>query len=159
MTPPRPILARYKLVVPGFSHVISLHVCPRSSCYLCVCRSLKACLRGLLLFFILFCGLFHNSLPTLGVGLPLILGFTFLPAHFLLACSAIVSCHSCCNDLILPSPFLGLPYILSPMSYHYHGHSYLWLLCPFFPWASLAHLFALGFLSPFTSFVFPWAFY
>ena len=33
------------------------------------------------------------------------------------------------------------------------------LLCPFFPWASLAHLFGLGFLSPFTSFVFPWAFY
>ena len=32
------------------------------------------------------------------------------------------------------------------------------LLCPFFPWASLAHLFALGFLGPFTSFVFSWAF-
>ena len=32
------------------------------------------------------------------------------------------------------------------------------LLCPFFPWASLAHLFALGFLDPFTNFVFPWAF-
>ena len=32
------------------------------------------------------------------------------------------------------------------------------LLCPFFPWASLAHLFALGFRSPFTNFVFSWAF-
>ena len=32
------------------------------------------------------------------------------------------------------------------------------LLCPFFPWASLAHLLALSFLSPFTNFVFPWAF-
>ena len=32
------------------------------------------------------------------------------------------------------------------------------LLCPFFPWASLAYLFALGFLGPFTNFVFPWAF-
>ena len=32
------------------------------------------------------------------------------------------------------------------------------LLCPFFPWASLAHLFALGFLGPFTNFVFSWAF-
>ena len=32
------------------------------------------------------------------------------------------------------------------------------LMYPFFPWASLAHLFALGFLSPFTNFVFSWAF-
>ena len=32
------------------------------------------------------------------------------------------------------------------------------LLCPFFPWASMAHLFTLGFLDPFTNFVFPWAF-
>ena len=27
-----------------------------------------------------------------------------------------------------------------------------------FPWASLAHLFTLGFLGPFTNFVFPWVF-
>ena len=33
------------------------------------------------------------------------------------------------------------------------------LLCPFcFPLGILAHLLALGFLSPFTNFVFPWAF-
>ena len=32
------------------------------------------------------------------------------------------------------------------------------LLCPFFPWQSLAHLLALGFVDPFTNFVFPWAF-
>ena len=32
------------------------------------------------------------------------------------------------------------------------------LLCPFFPWASLAHLLALSFLGPFTNFVFPWGF-
>ena len=32
------------------------------------------------------------------------------------------------------------------------------LLCPFLPWASLAHLLSLGFLGPFTNFVFPWAF-
>ena len=31
------------------------------------------------------------------------------------------------------------------------------LLCPFLPWASLAHLLSLGFLGPFTNFVFPWA--
>ena len=32
------------------------------------------------------------------------------------------------------------------------------LLCPFFPWASLAHLFVLGFLDHFINFVFQWAF-
>ena len=32
------------------------------------------------------------------------------------------------------------------------------LLCPFFLWASLAHLLALGFLGHFTNFVFPWVF-
>ena len=32
------------------------------------------------------------------------------------------------------------------------------LLCSFFPWASLAHLLALGYLDPFTNFVFPWDF-
>ena len=32
------------------------------------------------------------------------------------------------------------------------------LLCLFFPWASLVHLIALGFVSHFTNFVFPWAF-
>ena len=32
------------------------------------------------------------------------------------------------------------------------------LLCPFFPWASLVHLLAMGFLGPFTNFVFPWGF-
>ena len=32
------------------------------------------------------------------------------------------------------------------------------LMCPFFLWASLAHLLALGFLGPFTNFVFPWVF-
>ena len=79
------------------SRVLSLHVCPRSTCRSCVCRGLEACLHGLLLFFILFCGLFYNSLPTLGAGLPLILGFTFLPAHSLLA---IMFCHSILSFLL-----------------------------------------------------------
>ena len=57
-------------------------------------------------FFVLLCGLFYDSLLTLGAGLPLILDFTFLPSHLLIA---IMSCHItlsfCCNDLILPGPF------------------------------------------------------
>ena len=67
------------------SCVLSLHVCPRSACCSRVCHSLEACLHGLLLFFVLLCGLFYNSLLILGAGLPLILGFTFLPIHFLIA--------------------------------------------------------------------------
>ena len=63
------------------SRVFSLHVCPRSACRLCVCRDKEACLHGLLLFFVLLCGLFYNSLLTLGAGLPLILCLKFLPAH------------------------------------------------------------------------------
>ena len=65
--------------------VLSLHVCPRFACRSYVYSGLEACLHGLLLFFVLLCGLFYNSLFTLGAGLPLIVGFTFLPAHFLIA--------------------------------------------------------------------------
>ena len=60
------------------------------TCRSCVYRGLKAFLHGLLLFFILFHRLFHNSLHTLRAGLPLILGFIFLSAHFLVA---IMFCH------------------------------------------------------------------
>ena len=72
------------------SHVLSLHVCPRSAYSSYVCYGLEACLHGLPPFFILLCGLFYNSMLTLGARLPLILGFTFLPAHSLVV---IMSCH------------------------------------------------------------------
>ena len=72
------------------SRVLFLQVCPKSACHLCVCHGLEACLHGLPPFFVLLCGLLYNSLLTLGVELPLILGFTFLPAHFLIV---IMSCH------------------------------------------------------------------
>ena len=137
------------------SRVLSLHVCPRSACRSCVCRDLEACLHGLLLSFVLLCRLFYNSLLTLGTGPPLILGFTFLPAHFMVAimfchillpsCSAIFSCHSCCNDLILPSPFgptvysfpngLTRPWAFLPMGscvLFFLGNP--WPIC--LPWAS-----------------------
>ena len=72
------------------SRMLSLHVCPRFAHRSCVCRGLEACLHSLLLFFVLLCGLFYNSLLTLGAGTPLILGFIFLLAHFL---TAIMFCH------------------------------------------------------------------
>ena len=67
----------------------------------------------------------------------------------MLQCFAVVSCHSCCNDLILPGPFLGLPCIISLMDYHYHGLSYLWALMSLFP---------LGILGPFVCLGIPWPF-
>ena len=72
------------------SRVLALPVCLRSAYRSSVCRSLEACLHGLLLFCVLLRGLFYNSLLTLWAGLPLILGFTFLLAHFLIA---IMICH------------------------------------------------------------------
>ena len=72
------------------SRVLSLHVCPKFACRSCICRGLEACLHGLPPFFVLLYGLFYNSLLTLGAEFPLILGFTFLPAHFLIV---IMSCH------------------------------------------------------------------
>ena len=81
------------------------------------------------------------------------------PFSCLPSCSAIVSCHSCCNDLTLSGPF-------GPTVYSFpNGLTQPWAFLPMgscvpfvFPWASLAHLLALGFLGPFTNFVFPWAF-
>ena len=72
------------------SLVLSLLVCPKSTCCSCICLGLEACLHGLPPFFVLICGLFYNSLLTLGAGPPLILGFTFLPAYFLIV---IMSCQ------------------------------------------------------------------
>ena len=71
-------------------HVLSSHVCPKSAYCSCVCRGLEAYLHSLPPFFVPLCGLFYNSLLPLGAGLYLILGFTFLPAYFLIA---IMSCH------------------------------------------------------------------
>ena len=137
--------------------MLSFHVCPKSACRSCICRGLEACLHGLPPFFVFLCGLFYNSLLTLGAGLPLILGFTLLLAHFLIVT---MSCHIILSFLLQwLNPF-------GPAVYSFpNGLTRPWAFLlmgsciPFvFPWASLAHLLALGFLDPFTNFVFPWAF-
>ena len=75
------------------------------------------------------------------------------------SCPTILPCHSCCNNLILPGLFRSAVYsfpnsLTRPWAFLPMGSC-----VPFvFPWASLAHLLALGFLGPFTNFVFPWAF-
>ena len=77
--------------------VLSFHVCPKSACCSCVSRGLEACLHSLPPFFVPLCGLFYNSLLLLGAGLHLILGFTFLPAYFLIA---IMSYHITLSSLL-----------------------------------------------------------
>ena len=82
----------------------------------------------------------------------------FQPISWLPSCSAILPCHSCYNDLILPGPFgpamysfpngLTRPWAFLPMGScvpFFLGHP--WPIC--LSWASSA---------PFTNFVFPWAF-
>ena len=70
--------------------VPSFHMCPKSACCQFVCRGLEAYLHSLpSVFFDLLCGLLFDFPLPLGAGLYLILGLTFLSAHFL---SALISC-------------------------------------------------------------------
>ena len=83
----------------------------------------------------------------------------FQPISWLPSCPAILLYHSCCNNLILPGLF-------RPAVSHFpNGLTWPWIFLlmgscvPFvFPCASSTHLLALGFLSHFPNFVFPWAF-
>ena len=75
----------WALRVPPF------HVCLKSACCSFACRGLEACLHSLpFVFFDLLCELLFDFPPPLGAGLYLILGLTFLLAHFLIA---LISCH------------------------------------------------------------------
>ena len=66
--------------------VPSFHVCPKSVCCSFACRGLEACLHNLSsVLFNLLCELLFDFPLPLGVGLYLILGLTFLSAHFLIA--------------------------------------------------------------------------
>ena len=101
--------------------MLSLHICPRFAYRSCICHGLKACLHGLLFFFILFRGLFYNS--QLGPLWHWALHF-FHPISWLPSCSTIFSCHSCCNDLILPGPF-------GPVVYSFpNGLTWPWAFLP-----------------------------
>ena len=70
----------WALCVPPF------HMCLKSACCSFFCRGLEACLQSLpSVFFDLLCELLFDFPLPLGAGLYLILGLTFLSAHFLIA--------------------------------------------------------------------------
>ena len=148
MISPRPILARYRLVVLG----------PYVCFPLMYVQNLLA--THAFAFFVLLCGLFYNSLLPLRVGFIWYWALHFFqPISWLSSCPAILLGHSCYNDLIMLGLFKPAVYPFS------NGLTWPWIFLlmgfyvPFvFPWASSAHLLALGFLGPFPKFVFPWAF-
>ena len=75
----------WALRVPPF------HVCPKSACWSFTYRGQEACLHSLSSVpFDLLCELLSDFPLPLGVGLYLILGLTFLSAHFLIS---LISCH------------------------------------------------------------------
>ena len=71
----------------------------------------------------------------------------------------ILLCHFCCNDSILLGLFRPTVYSFLQWPNMAIGFPTYRLLCPllFFSWASLAHLFPLGFFIHFTNSAFPWA--
>ena len=74
MAPPCPILAGYRLVVPGPCPCFPFKFVQESACYSCVCRDLET-LR--LRFPGLSCGLSFGFSLHSGVGPCMIMGFTF----------------------------------------------------------------------------------
>ena len=142
----------WALCVPSF------HMCPKSVCWSFVCRGLEACLHSLpSVFFDLLCELLFDFPLPWGVGLYLILGFTFLSAHFLIT---LISCHITLSLLLQwlnPAGSLWASRLLfHPVAWYDHWFSYLW--APMSLWASLAHLLSLGFLDPFINSTFLWVF-
>ena len=150
MTPPHPILAGYRLVVPGPCGCFPFRYVQKSACYSCVCRDLEArrpC------FFDLLCGLFFVFPLHSKVRLCLMMGLTFLWSifgflYFLQCCTIIPavitqSCWPLLGQLFIPS-LSGLTwplfcfYLWAPMS--------LWA----FLWAFMARLLSLGFPGPIT---------
>ena len=122
------------------------HVCPKSACCSCIYRGwpVQSAVR-----FLLFSGFpFFYGLSHLGAGPCLMVGFAFLqPTPFF--CYHLLPCHS-----IILAAKLFASILLG---------SFITLLADFcvpfvFSWASLVHLFSLGFLGPFLNFAFTWVF-
>ena len=110
------------------------HVCPKFSCCLCVGRGWPA---QSAIHFLLFFGFpFFYSLPHLGAGPCLTVGFAFLQSTLF---STPISCHATLSFLLrncLPQSCrasLGLLFILLPMAQYGHWFFYYitgGLLCP-----------------------------
>ena len=143
--------------------VPSFHMCPKSACCPFVYRGLETCLPDLpSVFFDILCELLFDFPFLLGAGLYLMIGLIFhWPTSWFPSFTVILFCYSYCNDLILLGLFRPAVYSFSQWLGMSTGFfSYLWALVSLlsFSWASLAHLFSLGFLGLFANSAFPWAF-
>ena len=136
MTPPRPILAGYRLVVPGLCACFPFRYVQKSIYCSCVCHDLEAR---------------RPCFLTSYVGFSLFL--------------AMLYCYSCCNNLILLGLFWAIRLFLLSVACHGHCFAFTYgLLCPFghprpvcFLWASLAHLLIPLSHGLFTNFIgLPW---
>ena len=174
MTSLHPVLAGYRLVRSGpyaclpSICVQNLHAAHSSAM---VWRLACTVYRP---FFDLLCHLLFDFPLPLGAGPLLLLGFTFISAHFLITLISCL-CHSCCNDSILLGPFRPAVYSFPQWLNMAIGFPTYGLLCPFcfsfghpwpicFLWAPLSLLLtlhchgvlltSLGFPGPITSFSF-----
>ena len=144
MAPPCPILAGYRLVVPGPCACFPLKFVQEAACCSCVCRDLET----LRLRFLVFHAGFSFGLSLLSeTRLRMMMGFIFLWSTFVffLCCLPCWLCNSCRNDSILLDPFFG-PAVLFLFLVAYHGHCFV----SFYSWApmSLCFLFPFGHPRP-----------
>ena len=151
MTPPRPILAGYRLVVHGPCACFPFRYIQKSTCCSCVCRSLELCLHSLPYFFVLLRGPFFVFPLYSRVGLYLMMGLTFFwPTPWFPLFLAMLYCYSCYNNLILLGLFWASRLFLFLVAWHGYCFAFTCgLLCPF--WLSLGHLWPICFLWIFSA--------
>ena len=150
MSPPRLILAGYRLVVPGPCAYFPFRYVQK----ICLLLMRLLCSRGLpSVFFDLLCGLFFVFPLHSRAGLCLMIGLTFLwPTPWFSLFFAMLYCYSYCNNLILLGLFWASRLFLLLVACHGHCFAFTYgLLCPFglsfgrprpvcFLWVSSAHL-------------------
>ena len=171
--PPPPLLARYMLVKSRSWRALLPLVFKTCSLHLLWSEGLSTHSTihpWLLMAWIMFwLPILYGLLP-LGVGLYLIVGFSFFSPLF---CSFLQSCyHFLLYRFAIPVVMLFDPSLLSLFGPTAHSslNDSIWsfrfcitlLVGSFVPfissWASLARLLFSGFLDPFSNFAFPWAF-
>ena len=135
MAPPRPILAKYRLMVPGSC---VFQICPRV-CLLLMHLPWSGDSSSMFSDFL--CGLFFGFSLHSRAGLCLMMGLTFLwpvpwfPLFLTMSC-----CYSCCNNLILLGLFWASHLFLLSVAWYDHCFVFTYgLLCPFglsfgYPW-------------------------
>ena len=130
MAPPCPILAGYRLVVPGPCVCFPFKFVQESACRSCVCRNLEILRLRFLTFHAGFLLVFSLQSEA---GPRMIMGFTFLwPTFWFSLLPATLTCNSCRNDSILLDPFLGQPF------YSFSQWPITGTVLFFYSWASMS---------------------